>query len=105
MAITEIKAFDCDRKALGTTVEELGRNAQFTVPVVVRCNRIERTRAKVDNWGMTLLLETDDELVDAQQLESWLDIARRRIGLGDWQPEKSGDYGRFEVVKIERVVA
>ena len=105
LAITEIKVFDYDREALGTTVEELGRNAQFTVPVVVQRNRIERTRAKFDNWGVTLLLEADDELVDARQLESWLDIAGRRIGLGDWRPEKSGDYGRFEVVKIERAVA
>ena len=102
MAITEIKVFDYDRSALGTTVEELGKNAQFTVPVVVQRNRLERTRAKFDEWSVTLLLEADDELVDQQQLESWLDIAGRRIGLGDWRPEKSGDYGRFVVDEIKR---
>jgi len=103
MAITEIKAFDYDRSTLGTTVEELGKNAQFTVPVVVQRNRLERTRAKFDEWSVALLLEADDELVDQQQLESWLDIAGRRIGLGDWRPEKSGDYGRFVVDEIKRV--
>ena len=101
--ITEIKVFDYDRSALGTTVEELGKKAQFTVPVVVQRNRLERTRAKFDEWSVTLLLEADDELVDQQQLESWLDIAGRRIGLGDWRPEKSGDYGRFVVDEIKRV--
>lgn len=103
MMITEVKVFDYDRSTLGTTVEELGKNAQFTVPVVVQRNRLERTRAKFDEWGVTLLLEADDELVDQQQLESWLDIAGRRIGLGDWRPEKSGDYGRFVVDEIKRV--
>ena len=98
-----MKVFDYDREALGTTVEELGRNAQFTVPVVVQRSRLERTRAKFDTWGVTVIVEADDELVDQQQLESWLDIAGRRIGLGDWRPEKSGDYGRFEVVEIKRV--
>ena len=105
LAITEVKVFDYDREALGTTVEELGRNAQFTVPVVVQCSRLERTRAKFDIWSVTVIVEADDELVDQQQLESWLDIAGRRIGLGDWRPEKSGDYGRFEVVEIKCVEA
>lgn len=105
MAITEVKVFDYDRAGLGTTVEELGKNAQFTVPVVVQRNRLERTRAKFDEWSVTLLLEADDELVDQQQLESWLDIAGRRIGLGDWRPEKSGDYGRFVVDEIKRAEA
>ena len=103
MAITEIISFDYDRAALGATVEELGRKAQFTVPVVVQRNRLERTRAKFDIWSVTFTIDADDELVDQQQLESWLDIAGRRIGLGDWRPEKSGDFGRFEVVEIKRV--
>ena len=49
------------------------------------------------------MLDAEDELVDQPQLESWLAIAGRRIGLGDWRPEKSGDYGRFEVEEIRRV--
>ncbi|MCY4514495.1 MAG: hypothetical protein OXC69_05090 [Candidatus Tectomicrobia bacterium] len=52
---------------------------------------------------MTFVLDAEDELVDQPQLESWLAIAGRRIGLGDWRPEKSGDYGRFEVEEIRRV--
>ena len=103
MIVSEVTAFDYDRKALGTTAEELGRNAQFTVPVVVQRNRIARTRAKFDTWTLTFVLEAEDDLVDQHQLESWLAIAGRRIGLGDWRPEKSGDYGRFEVDEIKRV--
>ena len=47
--------------------------------------------------------EVDDELVDQTQLETWLDIAGRRIGLGDWRPAKSGHFGRFETLSILEV--
>ena len=100
MIVTEIEEFSYD-KNLGTTAEELGKTAQFTVGVVVQRNRILRTRAKFDEWGVSFIVEVDDELVDANQLEAWLDIAGRRIGLGDWRPEKSGIYGRFETEGIE----
>ena len=105
MAVSGVTAFDYDREALGTTVEELGRNTQFTVPVVVQRNRLARTRAKFDTWSVTVVIEADDDLVDQQQLESWLTIAGRRIGLGDWRPERSGDYGRFVLEEVSRVEA
>lgn len=98
LVVERVASFDYDRETLGATVEELGKSAQFTVPVVVQRQRIERTRAKFDEWGCTFTLDCDDELVDKEQLETWLDISGRRIGLGDWRPEKSGTYGRFEAV-------
>ena len=96
-------AFWYDREALGSTADELAVKAQFTVPVVVSRARIMRTRAKFDVWSCVFQIEADDELVDDAQLAAWLDIAGRRIGLGDWRPEKSGHYGRFEVEAIEEV--
>lgn len=99
----ESVAFAYDKKALGESVEELGRKAQFTVGVVIQRARILRTRAKFDKWGARVMIDTDDELVDRAKLERWLDIGSRRIGLGDWRPEKSGSYGRFEVVSVKEV--
>lgn len=90
-------------EALGKTAAELAKRAQFTVPVVVQRSRILRTRAKFDEWGLAFTVEVDPELVDQHQLETWLDIAGRRLGLGDWRPEKSGHYGRFHVVSIEQL--
>ena len=96
--------FIYDTGRYGTTLEELGQKAQFTTGVVVQRNRVLRTRAMFDlPWSCEFALDCDDELVDRTQLETWLDIAGRRIGLGDWRPEKSGDYGRFETVTIEAV--
>ena len=60
-----------------------------------------RTRARFDQWAATILVEVDPELVDRDQLLRWLDIGGRRVGVGDWRPEKSGQYGRYEVEDIE----
>lgn len=100
LIVDEVLAFTYDRERYGEVVEELGQTTQFTVPVVIQRSRILRTRAKFDEWSCTFSLDTDDEQVDQEQLETWLDIGGRRIGLGDWRPEKSGDYGRFKVVSI-----
>ena len=102
LIVEEVTAFDYDKK-LGKTVDKLGKSAQFTVGVVVQRARILRTRAKFDTWGVTFTAEVDPELIDKEQLATWLDIAGRRIGLGDWRPEKSGHYGRFETVSIDAI--
>ena len=101
VAVSDVLSFDYDRERYGDTLKALGKSAQFSTGVVVQRQRIIRTRAMFDlPWSLTYVLDCDDELVDKSQLETWLDIAGRRIGLGDWRPEKSGDYGRFEVDTI-----
>ena len=99
-------SFTYDTERYGTTLEELAVNAQYTTVVSSqgprKGGRFLRTRPKFDiPWSCVFTADTDEELVDKTQLESWLDIAGRRIGLGDWRPEKSGIYGRFEVVSID----
>ena len=101
LIVDEVKSFDYDKKRYGTTLKKLVKSTQFTVGVVVQRNRILRTRAKFDEWSCTFAVEGDDELVDKDQLRAWLDIGGRRIGLGDWRPEKSGNYGRFETVSVK----
>lgn len=102
LIVTAVK-FDYDIKKLGGTVEKLGQNAQYTVPVKVQQSRIMRTRARFDEWEAEFVLDTDDELVDKQKLDAWLDVGGRRIGLGDWRPEKSGHFGRFTVESVKEI--
>ena len=86
----------------GDDLEEIARATQFTVPVVVQRSRILRTRAKFDlPWSVEFTVDTDPDLVDKDRLTGWLEVAGRRIGLGDWRPEKSGSYGRFTLTSIE----
>ncbi len=104
LIVTAVK-FDYDRKTLGETLEELGRNAQHTVGVVVQRARILRTRAKFDEWSATFVVDVEPELVDKQKLGAWLEVGSRRVGLGDWRPEKSGHYGRFVVESVKEIDA
>ena len=93
--------FEWNEDQQGSTLDELSIKTQYTVPVVVQRNRVLRTRARFDEWQAWFEVEVDDELVDQGMLERWIDIAGRRVGLGDWRPEKSGHYGRFKLVRIE----
>ena len=46
------------------------------------------------------MADVDPEQVDEEKLTAWLATGGRRVGLGDWRPEKSGHYGRFDVEKV-----
>ena len=92
-----------DREKYGTTIEELVKTTQFTVPVRVQQSRVLRTRARIEDWSIVFTVDTDPEHVDKTNLLSWLDIAGRKIGLCDWRPEKSGTHGRFKVVAIDEL--
>ena len=98
--IVENLTFEYDQ-SLGTSVEELGKSVQFTTGVVVQRARVLRTRARFDQWAARFILDCDDELIDQAKIEHWLDIGGRRIGLGDWRPEKSGHFGRFKVTEVK----
>ena len=96
--------FEYDRERYGAKLEEIGSEAQFTVPVLVKGSRVNRTRARFDPpWSCTVTVDVDGELIDREQLLEWLEIAGRQVGLGDWRPEKSGVFGRFKVTSFEEV--
>ena len=99
-----VESFEWD-KTLGKDIDELASNeaVRFTVPVKVGQARILRTRPRFREWAVTFVLDCDDELIDAGHIENWLDIGGRRIGLGDWRPEKSGTYGRFETTSFDKI--
>ena len=91
--------FRYDVERYGEELDKLALTTQFTVPAVVNGRRIRWTRAKFDcPWSMVGVADVDDELVDRAQLTAWLALGGRRIGLGDWRPEKKGGvFGRFDV--------
>ena len=99
-------SFCYDLERYGDTLEVLVKTAQFTAPVVVTGKSILRTRAKFDcPWSVVGVADVDEELVDKAQLTAWLALGGRRIGLGDWRPEKSGFHGRFNVEDVAELTA
>jgi len=101
MIVTRVHPLVFDEERYGTILEEWGRTTQFSVPVVVQRARLMRTRAMFEDWSISFEVERDEDLIDLQQLASWIQVAGRRIGVGDWRPQKSGHYGRFELVSID----
>lgn len=91
--------FEYDVDRYGESIADISTTAQFTTPVVVQRSRIERTRALFEPpWSVVVEIDTDDELIDDTKLLKWLDVAGRRLGIGDWRPAKGGSFGRFQLV-------
>ena len=105
LIVSEVLGFDYDTDRYGTTMDDLSIKTQFRTGVVIQRQRVLKTRAMFDlDWGLRFRLDCDDELIEQERhLAKWLDIAGRRIGLGDWRPEKSGDFGRFVTESIAPV--
>lgn len=58
---------------------------------------VRRARPRLDAWACDVEFEYDEELISAELLADLLARGGRNVGIGNFRPEKSGRYGRFEV--------
>lgn len=56
-----------------------------------------RYRPFFEEWSMTMQIEYDADLLQASDIANLIDRAGFGVGVGDWRPEKNGEYGRFRV--------
>lgn len=61
--------------------------------------RIMRHRPRFDDWSAKFALEIDDELLSGETIHQLLEEGGRRIGIGDYRPERGGPFGRFQVIE------
>jgi hypothetical protein len=59
---------------------------------------VRRARPRLDAWQADVDFEYDEELVSPQLIRELLSQAGMRVGVGNFRPEKSGRFGRFEVI-------
>lgn len=59
---------------------------------------VRRARPLVREWQAEIEFEYDEELVSPDLVRDLLSAAGMRVGVGNFRPEKSGRFGRFEVV-------
>ena len=65
-----------------------------------------RYRPEFRNWSMILNFEFDAQALTQQAILNLVQRAGFGVGLGEWRPEKGGEYGRFEVdVNFETLVS
>lgn len=56
-----------------------------------------RYRPYFHRWSVDMEFEIDAELMQVADLVNLIDRAGFGVGIGEWRPEKGGEYGRFEV--------
>ncbi len=65
--------------------------------------RIMISRPRFDEWACTLTVTVEDDAISPATIEEILCHAGRRVGVGDWRPEKKGKFGKFMLAKFEEV--
>lgn len=56
-----------------------------------------RYRPEFREWSFAAKLQVDSELLTEADVLSLVDRAGFGVGIGEWRPEKGGEYGRFEI--------
>ena len=56
-----------------------------------------RYRPEFAEWAMVLTLEYDSKALTQEAILNLIDRAGFGVGLGEWRPEKGGEYGRFHL--------
>lgn len=59
-----------------------------------------RYRAQVTDWSMEFIVKINADVISPEQTLNLLQTAGFSCGLGEWRPERNGDYGTFEVEKV-----
>lgn len=55
-----------------------------------------RYRPEFDRWRVNVIVEVDADLLNEQDVINLVNRAGFSVGVGEWRPEKGGEYGRFE---------
>lgn len=61
-------------------------------------------RPRFDLWAFEITIQIDDAEVGEDLMRELFDKAGKRMGLGDFRPQKKGRYGKFVVDKWDRIV-
>jgi hypothetical protein len=56
-----------------------------------------RYRPEITNWTATLRITYDAGLISPEQIASLFYRAGYSVGVGDWRPERDGDFGRYTI--------
>jgi len=73
---------------------------------VIQRQGILRSRAKLLNWKLAFNILVDDDFPVREvgdTLKQMLEETGRRVGIGDFRPEKRGRFGKFTVTKFQEV--
>lgn len=84
------------------SLDAMWESGEFTDcrSVVVQRARLMRYRPRFNQWSTVIEIHYAPDVIDKAQLLLAADNAGRLVGVGDFRPEKSGPFGRFEVAEV-----
>jgi len=56
-----------------------------------------RYRPEFRKWSANIAIEFDSVLLNVKDIVNLVNRAGFGVGIGEWRPEKNGEYGRFEI--------
>lgn len=56
-----------------------------------------RYRAEFSPWWAVLTIDFDADLISAESIANLFARAGMNVGIGDWRPEKGGNFGMFKI--------
>lgn len=87
------------------SIDELWGNGDtknvHRVSAKVNSSRVMRTRPQFHDWSVEVDIHYDTSQAQSSDILRWLETAGRIIGIGDWRPESSGNFGRFTVERVD----
>jgi hypothetical protein len=84
------------------TIRIIGEHELHEVPARPQRGGMDlRVRALFPSWRMDVTVEYNADAVGPEDLVNLLEVAGFSVGIGDWRPEKNGDFGRFQVERSE----
>ncbi len=69
--------------------------------VIVNQSRIIRERPMLSKWALSFDMEIDDDEIPVHTAHEILGYAGKRVGIGDYRPDRGGPFGRFMITKFE----
>lgn len=58
-------------------------------------------RPMLREWEVDFHIDYDEDEIPEEVLKTILDTAGKKVGVGDWRPQKKGPYGRFIVTEFK----
>lgn len=62
-----------------------------------------RYRGEFETWRATLVVSFNGNVLSAEQIMNLFNTAGFGVGIGEWRPEKDGQFGRFHVATAEEM--
>lgn len=64
-----------------------------------------RYRPQFDRWRVRIEVDYDAEMLRVEDVVNLVNRAGYGVGIGEWRPEKGGEFGRFEIDATENLEA